>query len=89
MAAEKKFIFESLQDIKSISSFLEAVTEGMQTGKILLSSSDECIEMHPNGLLHLSIKAKKKGSNNKISIKIEWKDTLPQEKNSVLSVSKQ
>ncbi|MDR1685304.1 MAG: amphi-Trp domain-containing protein [Desulfovibrio sp.] len=88
MAAEKKFIFESLQDIKSISSFLEAIVEGMQTGKILLSSSDECIEMHPNGLLHLSIKAKKKGGNNKIGIKVEWKETQNQEQNTVLSVGK-
>jgi amphi-Trp domain-containing protein len=88
MAAEKKFIFESLQDVKSICSFLDAITDGMKTGKVVLSSSDECIEMHPTGLLNMSIKAKKKGSNNKIGLKIQWKETFSQEQNNMLSVGK-
>ncbi|MDR2055341.1 MAG: amphi-Trp domain-containing protein [Desulfovibrio sp.] len=88
MAAEKKFIFESLQDIKSICSFLDAITNGMKTGKVMLSSADECIEMHPSGLLHMSIKAKKKGGNNKIGFKIQWKESSSQEQNITLSVGK-
>jgi amphi-Trp domain-containing protein len=87
MSTEKKFVFESLQDVKTIGAFLESITEGMTTGKIVLSSSEECIDMYPCGLLHFSIKAKKKGNNNKISLKIEWKDKHPQEKNTLLSVS--
>jgi amphi-Trp domain-containing protein len=88
MAAEKKFVFESLQDIKSICLFLDAIADGMKTGKVVLSSADECIEMHPSGLLHLSIKAKKKGSNNKIGLKVQWKETSSPEQSNMLSVGK-
>ena len=88
MGSEKKFVFESLQDIKSICTFLDAITDGMKTGKILLASNDELIEMHPSGLLHMSLKAKKKGNNNKVSLKIEWKESSPHEHSTILSVGK-
>jgi amphi-Trp domain-containing protein len=88
MAAEKKFVFESLQDVKSICSFLDAITDGMTTGKIILSSSDEHIEMHPQGLLQLSIKAKKKGNINKIGLKVQWKDSTQKTQTNVLSVGR-
>ncbi len=74
MSSEKKFIFESLQDATSIGTFLEAITDGMRTGHILLSSSEDQIEMHPKGLLTFSLRAKRKGTSNKISFKVEWKD---------------
>ncbi len=74
MSNEKKFVFESLQDATSIGTFLEAITEGMRSGHILLSSSEDQIEMYPKGLLTFSLRAKRKGSSNRISFKVEWKD---------------
>lgn len=74
MSNEKKFIFDSLQDAESVGIFLEAITDGMRNGRILLSSANEQIEMQPRGLLTFSLRAKRKGSSNKISFKVEWKD---------------
>jgi amphi-Trp domain-containing protein len=60
----------------------------MKTGKVVLSSADEYIEMHPSGLLSMSLKAKRKGNNNKIGFKIQWKEVSLQEQNPMLSVGK-
>ena len=74
MSTEKKFSFDSLQDAEGIGTFLEALIEGMRKGHILLSSADDKVEMYPKNLLRFSLKARRKGINNKISLKIEWKD---------------
>ena len=74
MSTEKKFSFESLQDSTSIRKFLEALTQGIEKGTIHLSSNEGSIDMIPNGLLNFSVKAKKKGHENKIALKIVWND---------------
>jgi amphi-Trp domain-containing protein len=72
MSSDKKFSYESLQDAASIGIFLGAITEGMNSGRIMLSTADEHIEFMPRGLLRLLVKARKKGVANKITLKIEW-----------------
>jgi amphi-Trp domain-containing protein len=72
MNSDRKFVYESLQDARSIGTFLAAITEGMSNGHIMLSTSDEHIEFAPRGLLKLFVKARKKGAENKITLKIEW-----------------
>ena len=74
MAAEEKFVFESLQDKNSIKDFLKSLTEGIEKGKVTLSTNGDEIELYPSGLLQFSVKAKRKGSDNKVNIKIGWKD---------------
>ena len=88
MASENKFEFESLQDTQSIKTFLEAITEGMSTGKIMFSSTEESIEMVPKGLLHFAIKARKKNNENKITMKIAWKDKQIVSAGKTLSIGK-
>jgi amphi-Trp domain-containing protein len=74
MAAEEKFVFESLQDTNSIKDFLKSLTEGIEKGKVTLSTNGDEIELYPSGLLQFSVKVKRKGSDNKMNIKIAWKD---------------
>ncbi len=72
--AEQKFFFESFQDSETIKSYLESLLKGIAQKKIVLRTDGEDITLHPNGLLKLTIKAKKKSDKNRLSIKIAWTD---------------
>ena len=75
--AEDKFIFDSLQDSETIKEFLQALTEGFEKGSINLSTNGDEIHLSPKGLLNFTVKARKKGTDNKLSIKVSWKDSAP------------
>ena len=73
--ADEKFVFDSLQDCGSIKDFLASLTDGFDKGSITLATNGDAIELCPRGLLNFMVKAKKKGNGNKLSIKVEWKDS--------------
>jgi len=75
MSAEGKFEFDSVQDPTSIQDFLLALTEGFAKGRIVMRSEAEEIVLMPGPLLGFSVKAKRKAGENKINIKIVWKDS--------------
>jgi amphi-Trp domain-containing protein len=72
--SEEKFVFDSLQDCESIKNFLESLIEGFEKHSIELSTNGDEIRLEPRGLLNFTVKAKKKGTENKLSIKVSWKD---------------
>jgi amphi-Trp domain-containing protein len=73
--AEEKFVFDSLQDCESIKDFLQSLVEGFGKHSIDLSTNGDEIHLAPQGLLNFTVKAKKKGTENKISIKVSWKES--------------
>jgi len=75
MSEEGKFEFESIQDSQSIRDFFKALMECFDNKRIILNSGNEEIVMHPGALLNFSVKAKRKGVDSKISIRIAWADT--------------
>jgi amphi-Trp domain-containing protein len=74
MADRQDFIFESLQDTQTIKGYLESLLEGLDKGKIILRSNGEEICLEPTNLVKLGIKAKKKGTTRKITMKLAWKE---------------
>jgi len=78
--SEERFVFDSLQDRETIKDFLVSLTDGFEKGAITLSTNGDAIELTPHGLLNFMVKAKKKGSANKLSIKIAWKDSQKEKK---------
>lgn len=80
--SEEKFVFDSLQDSETIKDFLGSLTDGFEKGCITLSTNGDEIELNPQGLLNFMVKAKKKGSTNKLSIKVAWKDSRKDTKDS-------
>lgn len=83
---DEKFVFDSLQDCSSIKEFLASLTEGFEKGKITLSTNGDAIELNPQGLLSFMVKAKKKGTSSKLSIKVSWKDCSDATKTSDSSI---
>lgn len=71
---QQEFEHESIQDSRTISAYLQALMDGFEGGKIVFKSEDQEIVLFPNDLLELTIKAKRKGEKNKLSLKIAWKD---------------
>ena len=74
MTDDGKFVFESFQDRETIKDYFRALMDGINTGKIVLSTNGEEIELYPNELLRFAVKVKTKGGDSTLSIKISWKD---------------
>jgi amphi-Trp domain-containing protein len=70
--SNEDFKFESLQDRQSIAKYLQALNEGFLSGKIMLGSREKQILFEPSGLLRMEVKAKRKSSRVKLSIKCSW-----------------
>ncbi|MDZ7761186.1 MAG: amphi-Trp domain-containing protein [Desulfovermiculus sp.] len=74
MAENQDFFHESVQDASTIKDVLQALQDAMEQRRIVLSADEQELVLTPNSLLHMSIKARKKGSSNKLQIKIVWED---------------
>ncbi|MBU0481302.1 MAG: amphi-Trp domain-containing protein [Proteobacteria bacterium] len=74
MSDKQDFIFESLQDTQTIKGYLESILEGLEKGKIILRSNGEEICLEPANLVKLGIKARKKGTTRKLTMKLSWKE---------------
>jgi amphi-Trp domain-containing protein len=69
-----EFKHESLQDRETIVKYLNAISEGIRNGHLVLANGDEPIMLEPSGLLRLDLKAKRKEGLMKLSLKISWKE---------------
>ncbi len=78
MSHDGKFEFDSVQDEKSIQTFLAALTEGFGRGRVVLRSEAEEIVLTPGALVNFGVKAKRKDGESKMTIKIAWKDARTQ-----------
>ena len=74
MSQDDKFEFESVQDCQTIQKYLQALKEGFAQGRIVLNSEGSEICMHPGGYMKFEVSVKKKGMDNKLGIKVSWKD---------------
>lgn len=69
---KNSFRHDSLQDAKSISKILDAVTKGIAKGKLVFSDEDDKIILEPDGLLELKVKASREGDRQRVNIRINW-----------------
>jgi len=74
MKTSNRFSHESLQDQKTISNLLDAITSGFTKGKIVLEDEKGEMVMEPHGLLRFKVSANKDDDQNKLNIKISWHD---------------
>ncbi|NCD26976.1 MAG: amphi-Trp domain-containing protein [Deltaproteobacteria bacterium] len=74
MAQDDKFEFESVQDCQTIQKYLQALREGFEQSRIVVNSDGSEICMHPSGFMKFEVAVKKKGQENKLAIKVSWKD---------------
>lgn len=70
--ASDEFQHESLQDVKSIGTYLRAIIQGLEAGYLDLSDENGQLVLHPTGLLSLELRAKRKGNRAKLQIELSW-----------------
>lgn len=87
MSGEGKFEFDSIQDADSIKDFFGSLMRCFENKRIILNNGTEEIIMHPGPLLHFEVKAKRKGLESKISIKIEWTDSKRETKSTSQAIA--
>lgn len=75
MSEAERFEYESMQDKLFIKQFFIALEDGIEKGRIVLSSEKKQALLMPPELMLLSIKAKKKSGKSKMTIKLTWKDS--------------
>ncbi len=85
--SHQKFEYESLQDAKTIKSFLESLIESIEHGRITLKSNGDEIAMNVYDLMKFSVNAKQKDGINKMNIKISWAEKSTGKKNHGVPIS--
>lgn len=79
MPDSEEFEHESIQDNETVGAYLESLIEGFRKGEIVLTSDNRRIELFPNNVLHFDLSARKKGQKSKLTIKLSWRDSSPNE----------
>jgi len=73
---KKVFHHESLEDKKSLSQLLQAVTDGLESGELSFSDDSDEIVMIPKGLLQFKLSAAQEEGRNRINIRVTWHDDV-------------
>lgn len=71
---EREFLHESLQDVRSIVAYLDAVRDGFANGSLSLRDEAGDISLYPSGLVRLQIDASRKRDRVKLAIRLSWKE---------------
>jgi amphi-Trp domain-containing protein len=77
MPKTQEFEYESMQSRESIQTFLQSLLDGFANQCISLKSDRDEIILSPQELLNFTIKARRKGLKNKLTLKISWKEVEP------------
>ncbi|XOV78283.1 MAG: amphi-Trp domain-containing protein [Aestuariibacter sp.] len=73
-SSKNVFRHESLEDKKSISEVLAAITKALESGELTFSDDESDITLHPQGLMHLKVSASKEDGRNKFSLRVSWQE---------------
>lgn len=71
---KSRFQHESLQDCKSVKGLLQAITDGLSKGRLQFSDESGHIDMAPQGLLHLKVRASKEDGKNSLKLSVQWQE---------------
>lgn len=67
-----RFKHESLQDAQSIVKYLDALGIGFSNGAIRFRSDEREFVLNPQGLVNLSLEAKRRQDEIKLNLKLKW-----------------
>lgn len=87
MSEDTLFKHESLQDLDTIISYLEAVREGFAQRRLTFTEQDRQIVLEPRGLVRFDLEAKCKGQGCKLTLKFAWKDRPTDQENANLTIA--
>jgi len=68
----RQFRHESLQDAAGMREILDAVTDGLASGKLRFSDDDGEIQLQPRGLLDLRLTAEQDEGRQRLNLRVSW-----------------
>ncbi len=71
---DRDFQHESLQDTQTLISYLKALTEGFESGRLHLGDEGGDITLEPRGLISLEVRAQRKRDRIRLSLRFGWRD---------------
>lgn len=69
---KKQLKHESYQDNESIKRYLHQIIDGLEEGKISISSGEESITLEPHGLMEFVFNSSQSKNKQQLSLKICW-----------------
>jgi amphi-Trp domain-containing protein len=69
-----EFDYDSLQDPESIGTYLDALSKGFNSGRLLFCAGKHEMLLHPQGLLKFAVSAKRKDGQVKLNLDVSWKE---------------
>ena len=72
MSDARRFEHESYEDTETIKRYFKSIINGIENGSITLTDGRDELEMKVESLLKFKIKAKQKGSRNKLEFVVSW-----------------
>ncbi len=67
-----EFRHESVQDQQSIAKYLDAISEGLRSGRLSFRTNGEELLLGPTGLMDLEVKAKRTDDRSRITLRMSW-----------------
>ena len=83
---KNRFRHESIEDAKTIQSYLKAITKGIEKGELIFSDNQGSIELHPEGLLNLKVVASEDDNKNRLEIRVTWSNNETPPDNGPLTI---
>jgi amphi-Trp domain-containing protein len=73
------FRYEGIQDPSDVAAHLEALREGFVTGALSLTQGEQTLLLTPQGLVTITVEAKRKDDDCKLKFTIRWKERADDE----------
>ncbi len=85
--AEQKFYYENEEEVIMVREHFAAILEGLDNNRLVFKTSKDELILHPDSPLKIKIKAKKKGKECKLTVRLDWKERYKKGDDGMISIS--
>jgi len=78
--SKKEINFKKEMEVTEVVSYLKALAESLEAGKVVVDVGDQVVSLTPAGEIELEVEAKRRENREKLSLNLRWKLKLPEEK---------
>ena len=71
---ETELVHESMQERSRVAGYLRAVADGLEAGRLRLSSGERRLELHPPTLCSLELRATTERQRVKLRLQVSWRE---------------
>ena len=87
MSKDSLFNHVTVQDVDSLSDYLDAVREGFRQGKLTLKDKRKELTFEPQGLVDFHLGAKRTDNHCTLTLKFSWREGADEIKEDALRIT--